>query len=63
MNPTEYTFEDLEDEDPKQLDREDDLESGEGVPNDEHDADMDDVRNNIRTQLRRLRRGRGMRRR
>ncbi|KAH7833088.1 hypothetical protein Vadar_003037 [Vaccinium darrowii] len=62
INPAEYTFEDLEDEDPEQVDREDDLASGEGVPNDEHDADMDDVRNNIRTQLRRLRRDRGMRR-
>ncbi|KAH7835031.1 hypothetical protein Vadar_022235 [Vaccinium darrowii] len=63
MNPTKYTLEDLEDEDPEQLDREDDLESGEGVPNDEHDADIDDVRNNIRAQLQRLRKGRGMRRR
>ncbi|KAH7837203.1 hypothetical protein Vadar_010948 [Vaccinium darrowii] len=61
VNPAEYVFQDLEDEDPKQLDREDDPASGEGVPNHEHDANMNDVRNYIRTQLRRLRRGGGMR--
>ncbi|KAH7841958.1 hypothetical protein Vadar_019492 [Vaccinium darrowii] len=58
INPDEYVFQDLEDEDPERLDREDDpaSASGEGVPPYEHDADMDDVRNNIKRQLWRLRR-------